>query len=76
MARTFGRLFCRHVWRVIAWHYTHGPGDNSPLFIQVRRVCLKCGRVDTKDYARGGSMEEYLLEWSRKNSPTEGGHPC
>ena len=41
----FKRLFCRHVWLLNRWHWTHGITGNHPLFIEAEYKCSKCGKL-------------------------------
>lgn len=39
------RLLCPHNdLHMLRWHFTHGPNDNDPCFIQYEVECSKCGK--------------------------------
>lgn len=41
----FKKLLCRHNdFYMIRWHFTHGPNDNDPRFIEYEVECQKCGK--------------------------------
>lgn len=53
----FKKLFCKHKnSEVVCWHWTHGPISNDPIFLEIQRKCLRCGKYyfeyirDSKKY--------------------------
>ncbi len=66
MIRLLRRLFCRHSYEIKRWHYTHGPGDNDPAYLEVEHVCVKCGKVAYSYPARNSHGEEYVLNMPEK----------
>ena len=56
------RIFCRHDYEIKRWHWTHGPYNNEPAFIEVETVCKKCGKGSYMWCERGSKVEKYIVE--------------
>lgn len=64
MSGTLKRILCKistgHFYRVVKWHYTHGPTGNDPAFIEGIQECLNCGKRKHFTVGRGSKAEVYI----------------
>lgn len=56
------RMFCRHDYFVLRWHWVHGPIGNTPLMIEAEVKCGYCGKIKYVYPERGSREEKYLIE--------------
>ena len=60
------RIFCKHDFKPVRWHWTHGSNGNEPAFVEAEWCCEKCGKLDYR-YPERGSFEEKLYVDYRKD---------
>ena len=60
------RMFCKHEFKPVRWHWTHGPIGNEPAFVEAEWRCEKCGKWELR-YPERGSFEEKLYVEYRKD---------
>lgn len=60
MKNILRKLFCRHVYKIIRWHWTHGSMGNNPLFMEVHVKCKLCGKEKYIYPERNSVLEEYI----------------
>ena len=46
------QLFCKHNYKVLRWHYTHGINGDEPHIIEAELECVKCGKISYCDISR------------------------
>ena len=55
------KLFCRHDYKILRWHWTHGAMGNDPLFMEVHVKCKRCGKEKYIYPGRNSELEEYIV---------------
>ena len=55
------RMACKHEYRLLRWHWTHGINGNEPAFIEAELRCEKCGRVEFYYPERGSFAEDLCI---------------
>lgn len=61
MRRFVKRLFCNHKYNIEKWHFTHGPSENDPAYIEVIEVCKLCGKEHLFSVLPGCQFEKYII---------------
>jgi len=63
------RLFCRHTYGLVRWHWTHWRNGNEPSRIEAEYRCSKCGKLMYVYPERGSELEEFFVlkryNWNR-----------
>lgn len=54
------RLFCRHSYQTVRWHWFHGFSMMEPRRIEAEMKCCKCGKVIYVYPKRGSTGEEFF----------------
>lgn len=57
----FGRLFCKHRYRIMKWHFTHGPNGNEIRYIEGFKQCPLCGKEKYFWVERGSMLEKRII---------------
>ena len=60
------RIFCEHDYKVLRWHWTHGPMGNDPLYIEAHIKCKHCGKEKYIYPERGSLVEKIVMRSGRQ----------
>ena len=63
----FKKLFCKHKnSEVVCWHWTHGQIGNDPIFLEIQRKCLNCGKYYFEYIRDQRKYDEFVERYSDK----------
>lgn len=71
----FKKFFYKHKnSEVVCWHWTHGPISNDPIFLEIQRKCLHCGKYYFEHIKDPRKCHEFIKmypdkEWSGTCNP-------
>lgn len=57
-----GRLFCKHKYKIIKWHFTHRASGHQSRYIEGFKQCPLCGKVRYFWVERGSMLEKKIMK--------------